>query len=159
MDNQPKSHLRIDGYNENLRFKYPKEPMGSSKVAIQNRAIHGQRLANQLDLIRQELQLDKEIELPNNIIRDDVIYVEFTSEWGFELAFKSLDKDSFISNSFSFCNRCFLPRFSQVIIHFYYYSFHIIYLFKYTIKLSKRKETILSNTATHYKVPLVTIYK
>ncbi len=104
MDNQPKNHLRIDGYNENLPFKYPKEPMGSSKIAIQNRAIHGQRLANQLDLIRQELQLDKKIELPNNIIRDDVVYVEFTSEWGFELAFKSLDKDSFSSTDFQLVN-------------------------------------------------------
>ncbi len=104
MDNVNKPHLKIDGFSQNLVYKYPKEGGGSFEVAPQNRAIHGQYISKQLDAIRQQFQIDKETELSEGIIRDDAVYVEFTSEWGYELAFSSLEKDLFKDAQFQLLN-------------------------------------------------------
>lgn len=105
MDNVNKPHLKINGFSQNLGYKYPKPVVVESKFFKQNRTIHGRNLATQLAFIEEQFQINREVELPENIIADDITYVEFISEWGeYELAFKSLDKDTFVNPQFQLLN-------------------------------------------------------
>lgn len=105
MDNLHKPHIKFPGFTETLPYKYPKKAiLPSILVAEQNRAIHGNMLLHQLAAIREQFQIDVEIETPENIVRDDVVYVEFTSEWGKELKFESLDQDSKRKHDFQLLN-------------------------------------------------------
>ncbi|MES2703596.1 MAG: S8 family peptidase [Bacteroidota bacterium] len=95
MANDPRPHLKIAGYNQSLPYQYPRAAYGSAfSIIDRNRAIHGRSLMNQLNVIREQFRIQNAIEVNDNIIRDDVVYVEFTSEWGYELRFDSLDKDT-----------------------------------------------------------------
>jgi len=106
MANDSRPHLKLDdGYHQSLPYQYPRAGYGSTfDVVERNRAIHGRSLKNQLDAIREEFRIQKEAEIPENIVRDDVVYVEFTSEWGYELKFESLDKDSARNNAYQLLN-------------------------------------------------------
>ncbi len=106
MANDPKPHIKLkDGYHQNLPYQYPRAGGGSTFSVIErNRAIHGRSLMNQLTVIRQQFQIDQQTQIPENIIKDDVVYVEFTSEWGYELKFESLDKDTVRNTNYQLLN-------------------------------------------------------
>jgi hypothetical protein len=105
MANEYLPHLKLDGYNQSLPYQYPRTPFGPAfKVIDRNRDIHSTLLKNQLNVIREQFQIQMETEIPENIVRDDVVYVEFTSEWGYELKFESLDKDSARNNTYQLLN-------------------------------------------------------
>lgn len=91
-DNLNQNHIVVgDRYSTTQKYKYPKSVQIEFKIKEQNRATHGNRILNQLETIRDQFQINQDIDLPQNIIRDDAIYVEFISEWGYELKYDQLN--------------------------------------------------------------------
>ena len=89
----PQSHVKFDGFTSTLDYVYPKNSFGGLDLAQRNRNQHGVHLGNQLAAIRQRFDIPDDVELPANVVRDDVVYVELTSEWGFQLDFGGLEQD------------------------------------------------------------------
>ena len=87
-----KKHIKIEGYTDVL--KYHSKPRGPKpKIAERDRNIHGSRILAEINQIKQQFSINRETTLPEGIVRDDAIYVEFTSEWGYPLKFDSLEQD------------------------------------------------------------------
>ncbi|QPH40920.1 S8 family peptidase [Pedobacter endophyticus] len=90
----PKKHIKLDGFAQSLDYAYPKKTFsGNLDLAQRNRNQHGNRILAQLDAIRQRFDIPVEVDLPEGILRDEAVYVEFTSEWGYKLDFNSMDQD------------------------------------------------------------------
>jgi len=90
-----KTHIgRIEEYASSEQYKYPTKVKVDFPVRQRNRSMHGNRILRQLGVIRQQFQLAEEVELPENIIRDDALYVTFTSEWGYPLKFEQLHQNT-----------------------------------------------------------------
>lgn len=90
----PRKHVKLDGFARSLDYIYPKGPFPSGLDLTQrNRNQHGTRILNQLNAIRQQFNIPADVDLPEGIVRDDVIYVDFVSEWGYQLDFKNMDQD------------------------------------------------------------------
>lgn len=87
-------HLKIDPFFNSKDYVYPKPGGGSDAIdlAERNRAIHGNKIIQQLNLIRDQFAIEKEKFLPDNIVKDDALYVEFYSEWDFSLDFERFDQ-------------------------------------------------------------------
>lgn len=90
----PQRHIRLDGFATSLDYTYPRNafPTGLD-LAQRNRNQHGSRISNQLEAIRQQFNIPADVNLPEGIVRDDAVYVDFISEWGFQLDFERLDQD------------------------------------------------------------------
>ncbi len=94
-NNFNKPHIgKIEEYATGQQYKYPTKVKIDFQIRQRNRVIHGNRILRQLKAIRQQFQVAKEVELPENIIRDDAIYVTFTSEWGYPLKFDQLHQNT-----------------------------------------------------------------
>ncbi|SDM98256.1 Serine protease, subtilisin family [Daejeonella rubra] len=93
-DNFNRPHLSIEGFTNSEQYKYPKTVVVTFPVKPRNRAAHGNRILHQLETVRNQFNLEKDVLLPENIIRDDAIYVEISSDWGFELKFDQLNDNS-----------------------------------------------------------------
>lgn len=90
----PRKHIKLNGYATSLDYQYPRGAFPSGMdISQRNRGQHGNRILNQLNAIRQQFDIPANVDLPEGIIRDDAIYVDFISEWGFLLDFNSLDQD------------------------------------------------------------------
>ncbi len=83
-------HLKFNKFHEQKNYDYPKRIKIEFPLALRDRAIHGKALLDQLNQIREQFRIAKEEPLPQNIIRDDALYVEFYSEYNFPLNFESL---------------------------------------------------------------------
>jgi hypothetical protein len=92
MDN--KKHLKIDGYSSSNPYTTPVAGRGS-KFLLQerDRVKHGNYLLQKINAIKEEIEI-KEIENPS-LIKDNAIYLEFESEWGYPLKFDSFDTSGF----------------------------------------------------------------
>jgi hypothetical protein len=93
MDNKP--HIKFEGHFEKLSYKYPKTVVITDKSIplIRNRITHGNFLLDKVNQIKEYFEIEK---LENSVlIQDDVVYIEFTSEWGYKLSFDSFDKSGF----------------------------------------------------------------
>ncbi|MBY0425975.1 MAG: S8 family peptidase, partial [Cytophagales bacterium] len=89
-------HIVVNGFVNSEDYRYPKEPNGPIfPVQKRDRAIHGNRILTQLEVIRNQFELRKDDELPEGIVRDDAIYVEFESDWGFELKTEQLNDNKY----------------------------------------------------------------
>jgi len=90
-----KKHLKIEGYSASNLYTTPVGGGDGDKFIKQNRdrAIHGNFLLQKINAIKQEFQIE-EIET-SSLITDDVIYLEFESEWGYPLMFDSFDSSGF----------------------------------------------------------------
>lgn len=84
-------HISIEGFTNAEKYTYPQQVVVKFPVKPRNRAIHGNRILQELEVIRNQFQIEKNIDLPDNIVRDDAIYVEIVSDWGFELKFDQLN--------------------------------------------------------------------
>jgi hypothetical protein len=93
-DQAKRSHIIIDGFSKTENYKYPKDIVVKFPKANRNRALHGKRILSELEKIKTQFQLESEVELHENIIREDAIYVEFTSDWGYKLKFEQLHDNS-----------------------------------------------------------------
>jgi len=94
MANQnPLRHIKIEGYSETAEYKSPKgNPILNPKP--RNRDLHGNKIYDHLNRIKEQFDSLKEVELPEGVIRDDAIYVEFISDFDFALAFDSFHSDA-----------------------------------------------------------------
>ena len=90
-----KKHLGgIERFGSIKEYKYPRQPSPPFPTAPRNAAAHGKSLKAQMDKIRNRFNIDRETELPEGIERDDVIYVEFYTAWGFkDFKFDQLDEN------------------------------------------------------------------
>ncbi len=94
-DNFDRPHIgRIEEYASNQEYKYPRTPNIKIPIAPRERTQHGNRILRKLQEVRQQLQLAEDTELPENVIRDDAIYVTFISEWGYPLKFDQLHQNT-----------------------------------------------------------------
>lgn len=89
----PKKHIRLVGYSQNQEYRYPGSGGNSFIEKQRNRNIHGNRILKQLEHIRDQFHIPDDALLPENIVKDDAVYVEFVSEWGFKLKIDSLEQD------------------------------------------------------------------
>lgn len=91
----PQKHIKLEGHAIALDYQYPRNSFPSGlEVSQRNRNQHGNRILDQLNEIRQRFDLPAEANLPEGILRDDAIYVDFISEWGYALDFNALDQDN-----------------------------------------------------------------
>lgn len=90
-----KKHLKIEGYSASNPYTTPVGGGDGDKFIKQNRdrAIHGNFLLQKINAIKQEFEIE-EIET-SSLIKDDSIYLEFQSEWGYSLKFDSFDSSGF----------------------------------------------------------------
>jgi len=89
-----KPHIRrIEEYASSQSYKYPRGFSGDFQVKQRNRQEHGNRMLRQLENIRRQFQLHENIILPENLVRDDILYVTFISEWDFPLKFEQLHQN------------------------------------------------------------------
>ena len=87
-------HIKFDGFASVLDYQYPKSGFSSEfNLAQRNRNQHGNRILNQLNAIRQQFNIPADVNLPEGIVRDDAIYVDFISEWGYQLDYEKFDQD------------------------------------------------------------------
>ncbi|SDD83241.1 Subtilase family protein [Algoriphagus faecimaris] len=94
MAQEPKRHLiGIERFSSTQDYTYPRRVAAPFSVAPRNRAIHGNRIKSQIRAIRDQFDLNQEQEVPEGLVRDEVIYVEFFSEWGFEFKYEQLHSD------------------------------------------------------------------
>jgi len=92
-DQNPLRHIKIEGYSQTDDYKSPKgNPILNPKP--RNRDQHGNKIHDHLKRIKSQFDSLKEIELPEGIVRDDAIYVEFISDFDFALAFDSFHSDA-----------------------------------------------------------------
>lgn len=99
-----KPHLRIQGFTSSQSYSYPKKVVNSLKKRAVNRAQHGSRLLSKLNQIKSTFDLNQDIELPHDdLIKEDNIYVQFYSAWGFEFDFDQFT-DNRPSKSYTLLN-------------------------------------------------------
>lgn len=90
----PKKHIKLNGYNERLDYNYPKTPFNNNFDRIErDRVAHGNRILDKLNDIRTRFEMTADADLPANILRDDIVYVDFVSEWGYQLDYLPLEQD------------------------------------------------------------------
>ncbi|MBK8627432.1 MAG: S8 family peptidase [Saprospiraceae bacterium] len=95
MTENPRKHLTgIENFSVNEDYKYPKKLNIGFNSIQRNKAIHGQRIKNQLQMIQQQFDINQDEILPDGLVKDDVIYVEFFSAWGYTLKFDQLDSQN-----------------------------------------------------------------
>jgi len=87
-------HLRIDSFYNSKAYTYPK-PGGGSNIRLidRDRVSHANKIIQDLNAIQQQFEVNNAKSLPQNIVMDDVIYVEFFSELNFELDFNKFEHE------------------------------------------------------------------
>lgn len=91
-DQNPLRHIKIEGYSQTDEYVSPKRG-NSPPIKVQDRRVHGSKIREHINRIKKQFDSLKEVDLPDGIVRDDAIYVEFISEFNFEPAFDSLNRD------------------------------------------------------------------
>jgi hypothetical protein len=90
----PRDHIKLNGYATTLDYQYPRNAFPSAlPLSQRNRNQHGNRLLNQLNAIRQQFGIPNDVVLPEGILRDEAVYIDFVSDWGHYLDFGALDQD------------------------------------------------------------------
>lgn len=92
-DQDPKRHIKIEGYTQTGEYVSPKRG-NSPPIKVQDRRVHGSKIREHINRIKEQFDSLKEVDLPDGIVRDDAIYVEFISDYNFEPAFESLNSDA-----------------------------------------------------------------
>ncbi|MFC0776851.1 S8 family peptidase [Flavobacterium sp. HJSW_4] len=94
-----KSHIKLDSYNESNSFRYAgPTPRNRKEKQIRDRNYHGRMLLDQINAVREHFELSEEEIIDPTLIRDDVVYVQFSSDWGYSLDFDKFDKDGLRAN-------------------------------------------------------------
>lgn len=89
-----KPHLEIKGNTTSNKFKSTASPRGKKEIFKEvDRLLQGQSLLQKIESIRKNISLSeiKDAEL----IKDNSVYIEFSSDWGYELSFDSFDTSGF----------------------------------------------------------------
>lgn len=85
---------KIENYSSSERYIYPRNVRIDFSTKSRNRTVHGRRVLRQLEEIKRRFDIVHEEVLPENIVRDDAVYVEFISEWGYDLKFEQLHSNA-----------------------------------------------------------------
>lgn len=86
-------HIKIEGYSQTDEYVSPRRG-NSPPIKIQDRRVHGNKIREHINRIKEQFDSLKEVDLPDGIVRDDAVYVEFISDYDFEPAFDSLNSDA-----------------------------------------------------------------
>ena len=89
-ENLNRPHIQINGFSSTENYKYPKRVVIGFPVKQRDRVTHGNKILHELTAIKEKYEIEEETQLPENIIKDDAIYVQFFSDWGYELKFEQL---------------------------------------------------------------------
>lgn len=94
-----RSHIKLDSFTEKNSFKYS-GPIPQNKLVKKqrDRVLHGKLLLDQINNVRAFFDLEQDKDIDSTMIRDEVVYVEFSSAWGYELSFDQFDKDNLRTN-------------------------------------------------------------
>lgn len=85
--NQP--HLKnIESFSSSQT--YQGRGGGSFSTKSRNHATHGSRILRKLQKVRNQFEIEKEVALPEEAAKDDVIFAEFISDWDYLLKIESL---------------------------------------------------------------------
>ena len=99
MSIEPKPHLfGIDKFSKKSDYKYPKTVAPRFDTIYRDRVVHGNKILQDLEKVKIQFDLSKFTN--NDIVRDDCIYVEFYSAWGYKLKVEQLndntDKENYL---------------------------------------------------------------
>lgn len=86
-------HIKIDGCSRTVKYQSISGGF-AQKPKTQDWILHEKKIKQQINAIKDKHDALKEVDLPDGIIRDDAIYVEFISAWNFRLPFENLHSDS-----------------------------------------------------------------
>lgn len=90
----PLPHIKIEGYAHTNEYISPRSGR-PPQIKAQNRRAHGSKILDHIKRIQERFDsLEEEVDLPDGIVRDDAIYVEFISEFNFEPAYDSLHSEA-----------------------------------------------------------------
>lgn len=81
-----KPHLQIKNFSKTEDYKYPRDVRIKFQVTNRNRNDHGNKILNQLNEIKTSFEEGTEL-VKAGLDKDDVIYVQFYSAWGFKFDF------------------------------------------------------------------------
>ena len=94
MENRP--HIKLDSFSEKNSFNYSGPKFSNNKTKhARDRGLHGRNLLEQINAVQEYFDLPEDQEIDSTLIKDDVVYVQFSSDWGYDLAFDKFDKDGF----------------------------------------------------------------
>lgn len=89
-----KPHLIIKGNTTSNKFKSTASSGGKKEIFKQvDRLLHGQNLLQKIESIKKNVSLS-EIK-GTELIKDNSVYIEFSSDWGYKLYFESFDTSGF----------------------------------------------------------------
>lgn len=89
-----KPHLQIKGNTTTNNFKTYASSRGKTEINKDvDRVLHGQNLLQKINSIKENVSIS---EIENiDLIKDNSVYIEFSSDWGYELSFDSFDTSGF----------------------------------------------------------------
>ncbi len=86
-------HIKFDGFVTEDHYTSPQRFSGGIRIADKTRNIHGEFILNKWRTIRQKYDELKDMKLPEGVVFENAIYVEFVSDINFELVFDSFDSE------------------------------------------------------------------
>ncbi len=86
-------HIKIEGYSKTENYASPRSFYPDAPIS-RNRIQHGNKIKSHLEQIRNQFAYNKQQSTPEGIERDNVIYVEFISDFNIEPAFDSLHSEA-----------------------------------------------------------------
>lgn len=88
-----KSHIKFEGKTITNIFKTTKPGRGKKYIEKSNdRLSHGNVLLQKANDLKHSFD---NLDINPLLIKDDSVYIEFTSDWGYQLSFDSFDKSGF----------------------------------------------------------------
>lgn len=94
-----KPHIKLESYTESNTFRYAGPNfLNSKEKQVRDRNYHGKMLLDQINAIKEHFDLIDDAAINTTLIKDDVVYVQFSSDWGYTLDFDKFDKDGFRAN-------------------------------------------------------------
>ncbi|WP_194973656.1 S8 family peptidase [Aquiflexum lacus] len=95
MAQEPKRHLiGIERFARGQDYTYPRTVVSRFPIVNRDRTIHGNRIKREIEAIKERFELNQDQEIAEGLVRDEVVYVEFFSGWGYELKFEQLHSDT-----------------------------------------------------------------
>src|SRR5690348_11107943 len=89
--NEFKRHIIFTGRTTSAQYTSPLTGGDGFVIKQRNPSEHGQLIKGKLEAIQRQVELDRDGPLPENIVREDVIYLDFISDFDVELAFDSFE--------------------------------------------------------------------
>lgn len=89
--NNQKKHIVFSGRTTPERYTFPGIVVTQFTIQERTPSEHGKQLKDKLTAIQQQISQDEDAVLPQGLIREDVIYIDFLSDVNIKLAFDSFE--------------------------------------------------------------------